>query len=150
MSILIDFTYTGQVTIDVFNVNDLIMAADLLSFISLRFGEISTWYVMLRALFSTAEVETLSDLVGQTLSSIVRWLHWECRGVQCAPLLHCRSRPTDLVQKCTLSSLLWCGSTGVYRDKLPFLNCRGGSSERFRGVQCTLFLSARCSEPLIY
>jgi hypothetical protein len=36
MSILIDYTYTGQVTIDVYNVQDLVLAADLLSFINMR------------------------------------------------------------------------------------------------------------------
>ena len=37
MAILIDYTYTGQVTIDVCNVQDLVLAADLLSFINLRY-----------------------------------------------------------------------------------------------------------------
>ena len=37
MAILIDYTYTGQVTIDVYNVRDLVLAADLLSFINLRY-----------------------------------------------------------------------------------------------------------------
>ncbi|XP_063685339.1 kelch-like protein 3 [Bolinopsis microptera] len=36
MSILIDYTYTGQVTIDVYNVQELVLAADRLSFISMR------------------------------------------------------------------------------------------------------------------
>ena len=37
MSILIDYTYTGQVTIDVYNVQELVLAADRLSFISMRY-----------------------------------------------------------------------------------------------------------------
>eukprot|EP00116_Pleurobrachia_bachei_P009737 sb/3469999/ len=36
MQLLIEFSYSGQVTIDVCNVHDLVLAADLLSFITLR------------------------------------------------------------------------------------------------------------------
>lgn len=37
MEKLIDYTYTGQVLIDIHNVQALVMAADLLSFIKLRY-----------------------------------------------------------------------------------------------------------------